>query len=49
MNPAMERALLKVGSTIEKLGEYIALLNHSGQIYAEADRKSRFPAPPGKA
>ncbi|MFK4272260.1 hypothetical protein [Streptomyces milbemycinicus] len=49
MNPAMERALLEVGSTIEKLGEYIALLNHSGQVYAEADRKSRFPAPPAKA
>ncbi|MDH6565085.1 hypothetical protein M2160_000106 [Streptomyces sp. SAI-117] len=46
MNPAMERALLEVGATIEKLGEYIALLNHSGQVYAEADRKSRFPAPP---
>ncbi|MFE7979548.1 hypothetical protein [Streptomyces shenzhenensis] len=49
MNPAMERALLEVGATIEKLGEYIALLNHSGQVYAEADRKSRFPAPPPKA
>ncbi|MFF2852332.1 hypothetical protein ACFVT5_39370 [Streptomyces sp. NPDC058001] len=49
MNPAMERALLEVGSTIEKLGEYIALLNHSGQVYAEADRTSRFPAPPAKA
>lgn len=49
MNPAMERALLEVGSTIEKLGEYIALLNHSGQVYAEADRKSRFPPPPASA
>ncbi|WP_409055174.1 hypothetical protein [Streptomyces sp. SYP-A7185] len=48
MNPAMERALLQIGSTIERLGEYIALLNHSGQVYAEADRKSRFPEPPSK-
>ncbi|RDD83931.1 hypothetical protein [Streptomyces parvulus] len=49
MNPQMQRALLEVGSTIEKLGEYIALLNHAGQVYAEADRQSRFPDPPPKA
>jgi hypothetical protein len=46
MNPAMERALLQVGTALEKLGEYIALLNHSGQVYAHTDRESRFPAPP---
>lgn len=46
MNPAMERTLLQIGSTLEKLGEYIALLNHSGQVYAKADRDSRFPDPP---
>lgn len=46
MNPAQERALLQIGSTLERLGEYIALLNHSGQVYAETDRQSRFPDPP---
>ncbi|ROQ77133.1 hypothetical protein EDD95_3634 [Streptomyces sp. CEV 2-1] len=46
MNPAMERALLQVGSALEKFGEYIALLNHSGQVYAHTDRESRFPPPP---
>ncbi|MEW2519465.1 hypothetical protein [Actinacidiphila alni] len=46
MNPAQERALLQIGSTLERLGEYIALLNHSGQVYAETDRNSRFPDPP---
>jgi hypothetical protein len=46
MNPAQERALLQIGSTLEQLGEYIALLNHSGQVYAETDRQSRFPDPP---
>ncbi|WP_394427100.1 hypothetical protein [Streptomyces sp. SGAir0957] len=49
MNPAMERALLQVGSALEKVGEYIALLNHSGQVYAHTDRESRFPTPPGNA
>ncbi|MET8678634.1 hypothetical protein ABZW18_13905 [Streptomyces sp. NPDC004647] len=46
MNPAQERALLQVGSALEKLGEYIALINHSGQVYAHTDRESRFPGPP---
>ncbi|MER7413359.1 MULTISPECIES: hypothetical protein [Streptomyces] len=46
MNPAMERALLQVGTALEKLGEYIALINHSGQVYAHTDRESRFPDPP---
>ncbi|MFH8981694.1 hypothetical protein [Streptomyces varsoviensis] len=48
INPAQERALLQVGSALEKLGEYIALLNHSGQVYGHTDRKSNFPAPPSK-
>lgn len=46
MNPAMERALLQAGMALEKLGEYIALINHSGQVYAHTDRESRFPDPP---
>ncbi|WP_394427741.1 hypothetical protein [Streptomyces sp. SGAir0957] len=49
MNPAQERALLQVGSALEKLGEYIALLNHGGQVYAHTDRESRFPAPPAES
>lgn len=46
MNPAQDRALLQIGSTLERLGEYIALLNHAGQVYSESDRHSRFPEPP---
>lgn len=46
MNPAMERALLQAGMALEKLGEYIALINNSGQVYAHTDRESRFPEPP---
>ncbi|MBU7600419.1 hypothetical protein JGS22_023000 [Streptomyces sp. P38-E01] len=46
MNPAQERALLQVASSLNKLGEYIARLNHSGQVYAQADRQSHFPDPP---
>ncbi|MFI9809519.1 hypothetical protein ACIHEJ_35170 [Streptomyces sp. NPDC052301] len=46
MNPAMERALLQAGMALEKLGEYIALINHSGQVYAHTDRQCRFPDPP---
>ncbi|WP_328356094.1 hypothetical protein OG800_16060 [Streptomyces sp. NBC_00445] len=48
MNPAMERALLHVGSTLEKLGEYVAMINHAGQVYAETDRQCRFPDPPAQ-
>ena len=48
MNPAQEKALQHIGSMLELVGEYIAMANHSGQLYAESDRKSRFPAPPGK-
>lgn len=43
MNPAMEKALYFMGSTMELVGEYIALLNRTGQTYSEVDRNSRFP------
>ena len=43
MNPVMERALLFLGSTLELYGEYIALLNRTGQTYSEVDRHARFP------
>jgi hypothetical protein len=47
MNPAMERALEQIGGVLEKMGEYIALVNQSGQVFAQADDTSRFPEPPG--
>lgn len=46
MNPMQQKVLQKIGVTLELVGEYIALANHSGQVYAEADRQSRFPEPP---
>jgi len=48
MNPAQEKALQSIGAALELVGEYIALVNHSGQVYAESDRKSFFPPPPSK-
>ena len=47
MNPAMERGLEQIGGVLEKMGEYMALLNKSGQLFAQADDNSRFPEPPG--
>lgn len=46
MNPVQEKALQSIGSTLELLGEYIALVNHSGQVYAHTDKQSNFPPPP---
>ena len=46
MNPAQKKALQHIGGVLELVGEYIALANHSGQVYAEADRNSTFPPPP---
>ncbi|GLY92651.1 hypothetical protein [Actinoallomurus iriomotensis] len=46
MNPAQEKALQGIGAALELFGEYIALVNHSGQVYAAADRHSLFPPPP---
>ncbi|MDH2393569.1 hypothetical protein QCN29_33365 [Streptomyces sp. HNM0663] len=43
MNPAMERALYFMGTTLELFGEYIALINRTGQTYSEVDRNARFP------
>jgi hypothetical protein len=48
MNPRQEKTLQQIGATLQLVGEYIAVVNHSGQVYAEADRKSRFPNPPGE-
>lgn len=46
MNPAQHKTLQAIGAALELFGEYIALVNHSGQVYAAADRHSLFPAPP---
>ncbi|MGI5230639.1 hypothetical protein [Actinoallomurus sp. CA-142502] len=48
MNPAQEKGLQGIGAALELVGEYIALVNHSGQVYSAADRQSLFPAPPSK-
>lgn len=47
MNPAQQKALQHIGGVLERVGEYIALANHTGQTYSEADRNSTFPPPPG--
>jgi len=46
INPAQEKVLQNIGATLELVGEYIAAVNRSGQVYAYSDRHSRFPAPP---
>jgi hypothetical protein len=46
MNPIQEKGLQAIGAALELVGEYIALVNHSGQVYAATDRKSLFPPPP---
>jgi hypothetical protein len=46
MNPVQEKALQSIGAALELVGEYIALVNHSGQVYSATDRKSLFPPPP---
>ncbi|MDQ0786692.1 hypothetical protein [Streptomyces sp. B3I8] len=42
MNPTMEKALHFFATTLELVGEYVALINTSGQTYARMDRHSRF-------
>jgi hypothetical protein len=46
MNPVQEKALQNIGASLELVGEYIALVNHSGQVYAATDKQSLFPPPP---
>jgi hypothetical protein len=48
MNPYQDKALQSIGAALEVVGEYIALVNHSGQVYAATDGHSQFPPPPGK-
>jgi hypothetical protein len=47
INPAQEKVLWQIANTVEIVGQYIAAVNRSGQIYGHADRLSVFPDPPG--
>ncbi|MFF8572641.1 hypothetical protein ACF06L_15545 [Streptomyces sp. NPDC015408] len=47
INPAMQKALALQANALALLGNYIALINSSGQSYSRLDRASRFPEPPG--
>lgn len=47
INPAMQKALGMQSNALELLGNFIAMINNSGQSYARVDRASRFPEPPG--
>jgi hypothetical protein len=49
MNPAQEKVLQRIGTTLELVGEYIARVNNAGQTYGYGDRKSKFPDPPSSA
>lgn len=46
MNPHQQKTLEEIGAVLDTVGQYIARVNHAGQVYAEADRKSKFPDPP---
>lgn len=45
INPQMQQLLQAVGGAIEAMGVFTALLNDAGQMYAETDSQSAFPAP----
>ncbi|MER5596013.1 hypothetical protein [Streptomyces sp. NPDC002265] len=47
INPAMQKVLALLSNSLELLGNYIAVVNATGQSYATVDRHSRFPGPPG--
>ncbi|MFB9831715.1 hypothetical protein [Actinoallomurus acaciae] len=46
VDPAQERALELIANAVELVGQFIALVDKSGQSYGEADRNARFPPPP---
>jgi len=46
MNPHQQKTLEDIGAALDAVGQYIARVNHAGQVYAESDRKSKFPDPP---
>ncbi|MFE7751939.1 hypothetical protein [Streptomyces sp. NPDC057428] len=43
INPAMQRALAAQAGALGLLGNYIAMINTSGQSYAHVDRAATFP------
>ncbi|MFF7580969.1 hypothetical protein ACFZBE_39360 [Streptomyces sp. NPDC008061] len=47
INPAMQKAAAMISNSIELLGNYLAMMHAAGQAYANVDRASRFPGPPG--
>jgi hypothetical protein len=46
MNPHQQKTLENIGAALDTVGQYIARVNHAGQVYAQSDRKSRFPDSP---
>jgi hypothetical protein len=48
INPAQEKALAYIANALEVAGRFIASLDTSGIAYSSADRKARFPDPPGE-
>ncbi|MFE0462670.1 hypothetical protein ACFW1A_25785 [Kitasatospora sp. NPDC058965] len=46
MDPTMSEVLRQIADAIESVGQFTALLNRAGQLYAHADRGSFFPDPP---
>lgn len=48
INPAMRDALNMVSNSLQLVGDYIAMVNASGQLYSRLDRAVRFPEPPAR-
>jgi hypothetical protein len=46
MNPHQQKTLETIGGALDAVGQYIARVNNAGQVYAQSDRKSKFPDPP---
>lgn len=46
LNPAQERALGQIAAALVQVGDFVALVNRSGQGYAQVDRAAHFPAAP---
>ncbi|PSM42998.1 hypothetical protein C6Y14_12545 [Streptomyces dioscori] len=46
IKPAMEKALWQMANSLTLAGQYLAVVNRAGQMYAQVDRKATFPEPP---
>lgn len=46
INPYQERALEMIANSIEAVGQFVAMVDRSGQAYASGDRKAVFPEAP---